>query len=270
MTIYRMLFASLVFLSPVPAISSADEAAAPKPPEFHVVFDRAVFASPFTGRVYILLSAREPKQLPSGPNWFAPEPFFAVDVKDWRPGETLAVGADALGFPAPLSKLKPGAYYVQAVMDFDCGGRSFAAAEGNGYSRPVRADLDPRAGGLVALTVDQVYHAKPFPETDRVKLVDIESKLLTTFFGRPTRLRAGVVLPESFAKDPQSAIPSSTKSPASAARTSGRSTPRPAKRRTWPASKCSTSYSTRVAGSAIASSPTRPTTGRAAKPSSRN
>lgn len=188
---------------PIPA----DEAAPPKPPEFRVVYGRGVSTGPFTGRIYILLSAKEPKQLPSGPNWFAPEPFFAVDVKDWRPGEALAVGADALGFPAPLSKLKPGAYYIQAVMDFDRGGRSFGAAEGNGYSRPVRADLDPRAGGPVALTIDRVYHAKPFPETDRVKLVDIESKLLTEFHGRPTRLRAGVVLPESFAKDPQRRYP---------------------------------------------------------------
>ncbi len=120
----------------------------------------------------------------------------------------LAVGAgDALGFPMPLSNLPAGPYYVQAVMDFDRGGRSFGAAEGNGYSRPVRADLDPAAGGSVALTIDQVYHAKPFPETDRVKLVDVESKLLTAFRGEPTHLRAGVVLPESFSKDPQRRYP---------------------------------------------------------------
>ena len=204
---YRMLLISLTLLPVVPMTTSADEAAPPKPPAFRVVYDRAVSAGPFTGRVYVFLSAKEPRQLPSGPNWFKPEPLFAVDVKDWRPGEALAVGAGALGFPAPLSKLKRGAYYVQAVMDFDRGGRSFSAAEGNGYSRPVRADLDPRAGGSVALTIDQVYHAKPFPQTERVKLVDVESKLLTAFYGRPTHLRAGVVLPDSFFKDPQRRYP---------------------------------------------------------------
>ena len=206
MTTYRILFFSFAFLPVVPMTAPADNAP-PRPLEFRVVFDKAVSAEPFTGRVYILLSAKEPKELAAGPNWFKPEPFFAVDVKDWRPGAPLVVGADALGFPTPLARLAAGPYYAQAVMDFDRGGRSFSAAEGNGYSRPVRADIDPRAGGTVALTVDQVYHARPFPETDRVKVVDVESKLLTAFHGQPTHLRAGVVLPESFYKDPYRRYP---------------------------------------------------------------
>src|SRR5262249_40090255 len=41
----------------------------------------------------------------------------------------------------------------------------------------------------------------PFKETPRVKLVEIESKLLTDFHRRPTRLRAGVVLPTSYERD---------------------------------------------------------------------
>ncbi len=174
------------------AVSSAVrpvQAAEPRPLEFQIVFDRAVSAEPFTGRVYVLLSKSEFKNPPSGPSWFHPEPFFAVDVKGWKPGEALVVGAKALGYPFPLPQLAPGPYYVQAVMDFDRGDRSFAAAEGNGYGKPVRADLDPKTTGPIALAVDQVYHARPFVETKRVKLVDIESKLLTEFNGRPTRLR---------------------------------------------------------------------------------
>ena len=204
---YKTWLLSFIILAAVPAVAPADGAAPARPLEFRVAFDPAVSAEPFSGRVYVLLSAREPKELPAGPNWFRPEPFFAVDVKDWRPGAPLAVGAGALAFPAPLSRLQPGTYYVQAVMDFDRGARSFSAAEGNGYGRPVRADLDPAAGGAVALTVDQVYHARPFPETERVKLVDVESRLLTEFRGAPTRLRAGVVLPDSFYKEPDRRYP---------------------------------------------------------------
>jgi pimeloyl-ACP methyl ester carboxylesterase len=187
------------WLSVLLAVSAAH--AEPPPLEFHVTFDKMVSAEPFSGRVYVFLGKNEPKALPSGPSWFKPEPFFAVDVKDWKPGESLTVGAEALGYPGPLSKLAPATYHAQAVMDFDRGARSFSAADGNGYSRPVKADLDPAAGATVELTIDQVYKARPFPETDRVKLVDIESKLLTAFHGKPTRLRAGVVLPESFARE---------------------------------------------------------------------
>jgi pimeloyl-ACP methyl ester carboxylesterase len=182
-------------------------AAGSRPLDFHVAFDRAVSAEPFTGRVYVMLSRKESKEPPVGPNWFGPEPFFAVDVKAWKPGDVLTISADALACPAPLSKLAPGAYFVQAVMDFDHGARSFGAADGNGYSRALRADLDPNGSGSVALTIDQLYHALAFTETDRVKLIDIESKLLTAFYGQPTHMRAAVVLPASFNKDANTSYP---------------------------------------------------------------
>jgi pimeloyl-ACP methyl ester carboxylesterase len=201
----RRRIVGIVLLSLTLSAPSAVRAAAPL--EFHVTFDKAVSAEPFTGRVYVLLTKNEPKTLPSGPNWFKPEPFFAVDVKDWAPGKPLTVGADAIAFPTPLPKLKAGTYYAQAVLDFDRGARSFSAADGNGYIQPVKAELDPDRGGAVEITIDQIYKAKPFPESDRVKLVDIESKLLTEFNGRPTRLRAGVVLPRSFAKEPERRYP---------------------------------------------------------------
>src|SRR5207245_7930996 len=55
--------------------------------------------------------------------------------------------------------------------------------------------------------IDQVYHAPEFVETDRVKLVDIESKLLSEFHKRPVHLRAGVVLPKSYADKPSQRYP---------------------------------------------------------------
>ncbi|HVS35968.1 MAG TPA: alpha/beta hydrolase-fold protein [Gemmataceae bacterium] len=199
---WRRLAVVLLFIPAFPVL-----AAEPRPLEFHVVFDRSISAQPFTGRVYVLLSKTEHKTPPGGPNWFHPEPFFAVDVKDWKPGDVLVVGAGALGCPAPLPQLAPAGYYAQAVMDFNRGDRSFSADEGNGYSKPLHADLDPKAGGAVSLTIDQVYHERPFVETKRVKLVDIESKLLTAFYGRPTRMRAGVVLPPSFFTNPDRRYP---------------------------------------------------------------
>src|SRR5262249_1307369 len=132
------------------------------------------------------------------PNWFKPEPMFALDVKGWEPGKPLTVGAGAIAHPEPLAKLEKGTYFVQAVMDFGRG-MSFSAAPGNGYCQPVRPQLDPASTGPVELRLDKVYAERKFTETDRIKLVDIESKLLSDFHGRPVRLRAGVVLPASWA-----------------------------------------------------------------------
>jgi S-formylglutathione hydrolase FrmB len=168
--------------------------------DFQLTYDKKVASGPFTGRVYILLSKQVTTQLPSGPNWFRPEPFFAKDVKGWQPGEPIMFASEALSFPAPLAGLDKGTYSVLAVMDFNRGDISFATAEGNGYSKPIRLALDPATSGIVKLDIDQVYHARPFQESNRVKLVDIESDLLSKSHGRTVRMRAGVILPKSFAQ----------------------------------------------------------------------
>ena len=185
----------------------ASGAADAKPLEFHVTFDKAVSAAPFTGRVYVLLSRRGGGRSLISPDWFHAEPMFARDVKDWKPGETVVVGADALGHPGPLAKLAAGTYTVQAVMDFDRGDQKFSTAEGNGYSKAVRLRLDPASTGPVKLAITEIYHARPFRESATVKLVDIPSKQLSEFHGRPVRLRAAVVLPRSFATDPSKRYP---------------------------------------------------------------
>jgi hypothetical protein len=127
------------------------------PLAFHLTFDPKVTAGPFNGRVYVFLSAKDVKQLPAGPNWFHPEPFFAVDVKGWKPGQSLVLDRGALGCPSALSEIKRGTYTVYAVMDLDRGTRSFSTAEGNGHSLPLRQELDSRTTGPVRLVLDQVY-----------------------------------------------------------------------------------------------------------------
>lgn len=193
------------------ALTLSSTHAAPTPArrtlEFHVTFDKTVSAEPFTGRLYVMLSAARTGEPRSGPNWFRPEPFFAIDVKDWRPGVPAVVSSAAVGYPVRLDKLKKGTYAIQAVMDLDRGGRHFGTAPGNAYSKPLRLELDPAATGAVRLTIDQVARETPFKETECVKLVDIESKLLTAFHGRPTRMRAGVVLPKSFKEKPDKRYP---------------------------------------------------------------
>ncbi len=191
--VLRLSLVVAVFLIPCAALPAQQ----PQPLAFHLTFDKAASSEPFTGRVYVMLSKRDPGRLLSGPNWFAPEPFFAKDVKNWKPGETLIFDDNAISFPAPLSKLKPDTYAIQAVMDFDHG-ISFSASTGNVYTIMKPVALDPAATGAVDLKLDQVYKERPFAETDNVKLVDIKSELLTKFHGCETHLRAGVVLPASF------------------------------------------------------------------------
>jgi hypothetical protein len=131
-----------------------------------------------------------------GPDWFRPRPFFAVEARDWEPGEPLRLGADAVGFPGPIADLPPGRYAAQAVVRLNPDTHALGDGEGNAYGPIARLELDPETSGPVALKVDRLVPARPFPESDRVKLVDIPSPLLSAFHGRPIRQRAAVVLPE--------------------------------------------------------------------------
>jgi S-formylglutathione hydrolase FrmB len=195
-------FVFLIFGFPSQAQESAKQAL-----EFHISFDPSVSKSPFSGRVFVMLNKQANKDLPVKPKWFNPDPIFALDVKDWKPGTKIVLGDGALAFPTPLGKLPKDTYSVQAIMDFDRGSQNAVNAPGNGYSKPIHLEVDPAQTGVVRLTIDQVIPARKFEESDRVKLVEIESKLLSVFHGKPMRLRAGVVLPKSSGKNLEQRYP---------------------------------------------------------------
>ena len=70
------------------------------------------------------------------------------------------------------------------------------------------ADLDPAAADAVELVLNR--RAEPrqkIADTETVKLVEYESRLLSEFWGRPVVMRAGVVLPPSFATSPDRRYP---------------------------------------------------------------
>jgi S-formylglutathione hydrolase FrmB len=194
----------IAFIALVVIVSPAS-AADPMPLEFKLTYDKAAFEGPFTGRVFVLFR-NQPTSIEGALNWFRPEPGLYKDVKDWKPGEPLTLDAAAVQYLKPFD-LKPGKYHVRAIMDRDLGDISFAASAGNVFSKELAIELDSKATGTVELKLDQIQPAPAFKETENVKLVDIESKMLSEFHGKPMRMRAGVVLPPSFAKEPERKYP---------------------------------------------------------------
>ncbi|MEJ7638626.1 MAG: hypothetical protein WKF75_11785 [Singulisphaera sp.] len=169
-----------------------------KPLTFEITYDAAVRPGPISARVYVMLGSAqggrgEPRK---GSDWFRPRPFFAVDAEDWKAGEPLRVGSEAVGFPGPLESLAPGRYAAQAVIRLNPDTHALGDGEGNAFGPVVVATLDPEAGGTVALAVDRVVPAKVLRETDRIKLVELPSPSLSAFHRRPIRHRAAVILPE--------------------------------------------------------------------------
>ncbi len=180
----------------------------PAPPttklEVELTFSKNVTSQPFTGRVFVMATKTASKGAPPGLNWFTPQPCYAQDVVKWTP-DTPHKFVPTVGHPKAWGDLGKDKVYLQAILDRDLGGQSFTSSAGNGYSKPV--EYDPAKPTPIKLVIDQVIPERKFEEKGRVKYVEIESKLLSKFHGQPIKLRAGVVVPKSFAEDDKKKYP---------------------------------------------------------------
>jgi hypothetical protein len=181
---------------------------AAEPVTINVTLDERVADRPLTGRLFVYCSrkpagdADKPAPEPRlGPDWFSPEPFFAMDVTNFKPGLTRVVDDRADGFPGPLSELPPGKYRVQAQFDQDLDSSHPGYAAGNIYSDVRVWQFNGDSSPSVDLVLKHIVPPRKFRETSWLKEVSIESKLLSEFHKRPIKHLAAVVLPASYQRD---------------------------------------------------------------------
>lgn len=167
-------------------------------------FSKNVTAEPFSGRVFVIATKAPSKGAPPGLGWFNPHPSFAQDVVQWNPGTPLKF-EPRYAHPKTWETVAKEKCYLQAIMDRDQGGMNPHTAAGNAYSRAVLHD--PEKPQPIKLVIDTVIPDRKFEEKERVKYVEIQSKLLSGFHKKPILLRAGIVLPKSFEKNPEARFP---------------------------------------------------------------
>ncbi|MEK6238316.1 MAG: dienelactone hydrolase family protein, partial [Planctomycetales bacterium] len=172
-----------------------------KGPAFRVRLAREVADEPVTGRVYVFLSQQLFGAPMRGPNWFRPEPCFAMNVKQLRPREAVILDDRGDGFPHVLSKLPPGQYRAQAILDHDFYATHHADGEGNFHSTIVNWTHAPPRGGELELVLDQTIKKRPFQNTTFLKEVTLKSDLLSEFHRREVVTRCVVRLPPSYYKE---------------------------------------------------------------------
>lgn len=178
-----------------------------RPLEFRVSIDSSLQPDRYSGRVYVAIHDGEGEPRTHMGRWHNPMQVIAADVKDLEPGRSVTLDGSNLSFPAVLSDVVPGRYTLQAIVRNNPDSPIAGRGSGDLVSRPVRMELDPGADLQIDLRVDQVVPYREFRETDRVRLVEIDSALLTAFYGRPMKLRAGVVLPPGWVDDPDITYP---------------------------------------------------------------
>lgn len=135
-------------------------------------------------------------------------PVLGQDALGLKPGKTVTLDAKSALFPiASLAKLPAGDYAVQALFASNRDLRSLNSP-GNLYSDPVAVHLDPAKGGTVKLVLKHAVPPEEMPkDTESVRYIKLQSKLLTAFHGRPIFLRAGLILPRDYAQAPNRRYP---------------------------------------------------------------
>ncbi len=179
--------------------------------EFRLSFPESLRSEPFTGRVYLFFGSDVNHEPRRGPDWFHPDPFVALDVENWKPGEALAIGnssgANLLAFPKPLAELELAGYRVQAVARFNPFERRVGTGKGNAHTAAVevlpRSDQSPPQ----VLTLDKLAEERPFPENRWYKPLIVHSQLLSDFYHRDVDMRGSVLLPASYYDKPERRYP---------------------------------------------------------------
>ena len=191
-----------------------------------VLFPASRSASPLDGRVLLLLSndsSAEPRmQIDDTPK---SQMVFGLTVDGWKPGEPLAIGDNAQGYPrASLKDVPPGEYTIQAVLNVyetfhrldgktvklapDRGeGQQWNLAPGNLFSKPRTVRIGPAAQPITVSLDEIIPPIVAEPDTKYVRHIRIQSALLTKFWGRPVFLSAVVLVPEGYDTHPQAHYP---------------------------------------------------------------
>jgi hypothetical protein len=149
-----------------------------------------------------------------------------MNVENLQSSEAQLFDQEAFGYPiSNLSDIKPGTYYVQALLhvyeDFmlstghtvklpmDNGeGQQWNLSPGNLYSKPMKIEIGKE--GIKDLQIVMTEKIEPIEEpqdTEWIKHVKMKSEKLSSFWGRDIFLGAHVLLPKGFEEHPEARYP---------------------------------------------------------------
>ena len=182
----------------------AGSALAQNPVRFQIRLAPEIADKTISGRLIVFMTQGEPGGKMLEPDPFDPSKVWmeAIEVHDLAPGKSVEV-APTLAFPKPFAEVPVGDYRLMALLDVN---HTYAykthADGGDLYSEIVeQKGFDPARSGPVALSLNKRVPPREFKDTAGEKLVSMESRALSRFWGRPINVEAVVLLPPSYAKE---------------------------------------------------------------------
>lgn len=194
---------------------------------FEISYATSLDPGPITGRVFVIISKNNQRELRfQAGSYGGSVPFFGLDVNHMKPGDTTMIDGSTLGFPlSSLNDLPAGDYYVQALLNVYTQfhrkdghviwahrdrweGQQWNNSPGNLVSEIQKVRLDPGAGFNIKLILSRKLPEIPIPlDTEWVKRIKIQSRLLSEFWGQPIYIGATLLLPKGYDGNASSKYP---------------------------------------------------------------
>ena len=160
---------------------------------------------PITGRVILILS-NDTLIDPDIPDPFRPFITFGMDFKNWMPGRELNLNNEHVdSFLSTIDELE-GYYSLRAIVDIDSNSSSLYT-DGTCYSDQIIFLAEPNRTNIIDIDVNNVLSGFGFNESENIKLLKVESQLLSNFYNLPTYIEAAIILPDSYALNPDKYYP---------------------------------------------------------------
>jgi S-formylglutathione hydrolase FrmB len=174
--------------------------------QISVSYTAAAFSGVFSGRVLLYLSkdSKTPKDLGIGLPTLS---CYSIEANQIKPSTAVLFDDNAISYPAKLSDIERGDYYVQAVWDRNTGERNIGSSAGNMYSEPIKINLTKNSKETFKLVCDKVNATASFKETDYIKELKAPSSLLSAFYNRSVTIDAAVLLPKEYYQEPTRKFP---------------------------------------------------------------
>ena len=192
-------------------ITHAGSVAADRSIRFRIGLAPGLTTTPVAGRMLIFMTQSKEAKKVIEPDFLDPKSVWITgcEVRNLTAGKTVEVDPDALAYPAPFSKAPEGDYQIMALLDVDHSMNYSGIGPGDLRSKVVAAGhLNPLEAAPIELTLNERIPDKAAPvDTENVKLVTFNSAALGAFWGRSIEMRAGVVLPPSYARSPGARYP---------------------------------------------------------------
>ncbi len=176
-------------------------------------------ATPLSGRLLVFLKRGSGDKEVSTDEFHPTDAYVAaMEVDHLTPGSSVELDADTIAFPAPFSTLPPGTYEVQAVLDpghtYNYSGRT----PEDWISEVAVLKGQPGSGEVATLTLDRHPAVEPARaramaaahagvQPGQIEEQRFVSPALTKFWGKPSEIRAWVVLPPGYAEHPGDRYP---------------------------------------------------------------